>query len=168
MANEINETNSEICRNGQSSSAHDSEETPPEAAVNTEHDDVIIDWNQISARDLDEEAITEVMPTYIEEKKEHLQQLLSAAKTSDFEAVRMHAHAMKGAARNLGISKLSDIAGRLENAAKEKNLSGAEKLLQEIKNEFSKLEAFVSKPNWLEIAKQQAARKMPADHTAPF
>ncbi|MHC4113959.1 MAG: Hpt domain-containing protein [Planctomycetota bacterium] len=167
MKNEISETNSEICRPGQPSSTHDSKETPQEPAVNTEHDEVIVDWNQISARDLDEEVITEVMPTYMKEKKKCLQQLISAVKNSNVEGVRMHAHAIKGAARNLGIIKLSEMAGHLENMAKEEKLSGAEDLLQEIKKEFGKLESFVSKPNWIEIAKEQAAHKTPADSTAP-
>jgi HPt (histidine-containing phosphotransfer) domain-containing protein len=132
-----------------------------------EPEEVMIDWNQITSRGLDEKTITEVMPTYMEEKKKRLQRLISAVKDSDVEGVRMHAHAIKGAARNLGITKLSEIAGSLENMAKEEKLLGAEELLQEIKKEFGKIESFVSKPNWTEIAKEQAARKMPAGSTAP-
>jgi HPt (histidine-containing phosphotransfer) domain-containing protein len=167
MKNEISETKSEIHRPNQPCLIHDSEKTLPAHAVNAEPAEVIIDWNQIAGRGLDEETITEVMPTYMEEKKKRLQQLISAVKNSNVEGVRMHAHAMKGAARNLGITKLSEIAGSLENMAKEEKLSGAEELLREIKKEFGKLESFVSKPNWIEIAKEQATCSMPADSTAP-
>ena len=51
--------------------------------------------------------------------------------------------------------KLSEIAYHLEQMASQEDLSRAEELLQGIKTEFGRFESFVSKPDWIETAKQQ-------------
>jgi hypothetical protein len=40
--------------------------------------------------------------------------------------------------------------------ASQEDLAKAEELLEQIKTEFGKLELFVSQPDWIEIARQQA------------
>ena len=87
----------------------------------------------------------------------HLQGLVSAVESSDAKEVKLHAHAMKGAGRNLGVARLSEVAGQLETMATQEDLSQAQELLKKITDEFEKFEKFVSRPDWIEIAKGKAA-----------
>jgi PAS domain S-box-containing protein len=113
----------------------------------------IIDWAQVAACGLDEQSMKEIIPTYMNDNKEHLRGLTSAVKTSNAKDVQSHAHAIKGAGRNLGVARLSELAGQLQTMALKKDLSEAEELLKDITSEFHRLEEFVSKPDWVEIAK---------------
>jgi two-component system, sensor histidine kinase len=120
-------------------------------------DEVVVDWTKVTAGGLDEQIIKEVLPTYLEESKKHLQGLVSAVDTSNTKEVKLHAHAMKGAGRNLGIVRLSEVAGQLETMATQGDLSQAQELLKKVTDEFDKFEKFVSRPDWIEIAKGKAA-----------
>jgi len=117
----------------------------------------VIDWAKIVANSLDEQIIKEIMPTYLKDNKERLQGLISAVKTANAQDVKLHAHAIKGAGRNMGAARLSEVAWQLETMAAQGDLSEAENILQKIMHEFRRLEEFVSRPNWIEIAKEQAA-----------
>ena len=103
--------------------------------------------------------IKEITPIYLKENKNHLKALISAVEVSDTKNVRLYAHAIRGAGRNMGVEKLSEMAYQLETMALEEDLSKAEQLLQSITTEFHKLEEFVSKTNWIETAKRQATLK---------
>jgi CheY-like chemotaxis protein/HPt (histidine-containing phosphotransfer) domain-containing protein len=120
-------------------------------------DEVVVDWAKITAGGLDEQIIKEVLPTYLEESRKHLHDLVSAVNTSNAKDVKLHAHAMKGAGRNLGVVRLSEVAGQLETMATQGDLSQAQELLKKVTDEFEKFEKFVSRPDWIEIAKGKAA-----------
>ncbi len=115
----------------------------------------IVDWAQVTANGLDEQSMKEIIPTYIKDNKEHLRELIAAVKKGKSKDVKSHAHAIKGAGRNMGAAKLSELAGRLEAMELEGALSKAQTLLNEIISEFHKFEEFVSKPDWVEIAKRE-------------
>jgi CheY-like chemotaxis protein/HPt (histidine-containing phosphotransfer) domain-containing protein len=125
--------------------------------IDNSDNEEVIDWAKIIAGGLDEQIMKEVMPTYLKDNKEHLQGLISAVKTANAIDVKLHAHAIKGAGRNMGAARLSEAAYQLETMAAQGNLSEAEDLLKKIMDEFRRLEEFVSKPDWIEIAKQQTA-----------
>ena len=55
----------------------------------------------------------------------------------------------------MGAAKLSELARQLEAMELEGALSKAQTLLNDIISEFHKLEEFVSKPDWIEIAKRE-------------
>lgn len=103
----------------------------------------------------DEETINQIMPTYIEDNEKHFKELFESIQNNDAEAVKRHAHAIKGAGRNFGAVRLAEVAGRLENAGQNKDMSLAVSLFDEFKVEFEKVMAFISRPDWIEIAKQQ-------------
>ncbi len=117
----------------------------------------VIDWAKIVAGGLDEQIMKEVMPTYLKDNQEHLQGLISAVKTANVQDIKLHAHTIKGAGRNMGAARLSEVAWQLEAMAARGDLSEAENILQKITHEFHRLEEFVSKPDWIEIAKERAA-----------
>jgi len=117
-------------------------------------DEEIIAWDRLIARGFDEQLIEKIMPTCIENNREHLEKLTSAVKKADAGDVELCAHAINGSAGNMGAARLSEIAARLELMAREQDLSDADELLQNITIEFKKLQAFVSNPDWIEIAKR--------------
>ena len=131
-----------------------------DSLVNTEEYKEAIDWNQVLARGFDEELMKEIMPICIEDNKECLKKLTSAVKTFHAKNIELYTHTIGGSASNMGAVKLSEIAFRFEHMASEEDLSDAEKLLQNITTEFGRLKAFVSKPNWIEIAKKQVVNKV--------
>jgi PAS domain S-box-containing protein len=115
----------------------------------------IVDWTQVMANGLDEQLMKEILPTYIKDNKEHIRKLIAAVKKGKSKDVKSHAHAIKGAGRNMGAAKLSELAGQLEAMELEGALSKAQTLLNDIISEFHKLEEFVLKPDWIEIAKRE-------------
>jgi PAS domain S-box-containing protein len=117
-------------------------------------DDVVINWAKIAAGGLDEQVLIEIMPSYLHDQKEHLQALISSVKTGNAKDVALHVHAIKGAGRNLGVTRMTDIAASLESQAQQGDLSQAEELVKEIMFEFSRFEKFVSQSNWIEKAKR--------------
>ncbi|MGA2093531.1 MAG: Hpt domain-containing protein [Sedimentisphaerales bacterium] len=100
------------------------------------------------------------MPTYLASNKEHLQKLISAVKEANTTDIVSHAHAIKGAGRNLGVVPLSKAAMQLEMMARQGDLSKAEELLKSVIFEFDRLEKFVSQPDWVEIAKNSSSAKV--------
>jgi CheY-like chemotaxis protein len=126
----------------------------------TDDNEVIINWAKVLANGIDEQLIKELMPTYLESNKEHLQKLISAVKETNATDIVSHAHAIKGAGRNLGVVRLSKVAMQLEMMARQGDLSKAEELLKSIIFEFDRLEKFVSQPDWVEIAKKSSSTQV--------
>ena len=120
------------------------------------NDEKIIDWSELVIRGMDEAILKEVIPTFLADKKERLNKLTEAVEAGDAKEVKLYTHAIKGGAGNIGAKKLSDAAFELEHMASQEDLSNAGELLEGIKTEFEKFELFVSQPNWIQIAKEQA------------
>ncbi len=78
----------------------------------------------------DEKTVKEVIPTYINDNKRHFNELTEAMKNDDAEAIRHHAHAIKGAGRNFGARHLEDIANQLECRRQEKRYDGSHFVLR--------------------------------------
>ena len=97
------------------------------------------------------------MPTYLANNREHLGELISSVKAANAEDIVSHAHAIKGAGRNLGVVQLSKAALQLETMARQGDLSKKEELLKSIIFEFGRLEKLVSQPDWVEIAKKSSS-----------
>ncbi len=126
----------------------------------------IIHWDRLIARIVEEDLARELMPVCIQDNKTRLAALAEAVEAKDAANVKLYAHAIKGASANLGAEQLSEVAKGLEHMAADGNLSQAEDHLREIQTEFARLEKFVSQPNWIEIAKQQAAEQPACPQTA--
>ena len=122
-------------------------------ATDAEVSEKIINWDQLIDRFGDEDLIEQILPTYLKDNKEHFEKLSEAVKSRDSEAIASHAHAIKGAARNVGAKRLSDIAGRLERAGREDDIETATMVFDELKPEFEKVVSFLSQPDWTKTAK---------------
>ncbi len=119
--------------------------------------EVIINWAKVVAGGIDEEIIQQLMPTYLANNREHMQKLTSAVNEANAIDIVSHAHAIKGAGRNLGVVQLSNVAMQLETMVRQGDLSKKDELLKSIIFEFGRVEKFVSQPDWVETAKKSSA-----------
>jgi PAS domain S-box-containing protein len=154
--------NDVLPKDGVSTARHDNDKVNENylSQMDIPDNEKIIDWAQVTACGLDEQSMKEIIPTYMNDNKEHLRGLITAVKTSNAKDVQSHAHAIKGAGRNLGVARLSELAGQLQTMALKEDLSEAEELLKDITSEFHRLEEFVSKPDWIEMAKEQSTNRL--------
>jgi PAS domain S-box-containing protein len=154
--------NNVLHKDGVSTARHDNDKVNENylSQMDIPDNEKIIDWAQVTACGLDEQSMKEIIPTYMNDNKEHLRGLITAVKTSNAKDVQSHAHAIKGAGRNLGVARLSELAGQLQTMALKEDLSEAEELLKDITSEFHRLEEFVSKPDWIEMAKEQSTNRL--------
>lgn len=129
------------------------ERLPTEASGNLGFEN-IIDWPGLVERLGDEESIEEIILIFLSDVKERIEMLTEAMKASDAEGIKSYAHALKGAAANVGVKRLSDIAYRLECAGREENMVAATPLFDELKDESEKVVTFLSRTDWIEIAKR--------------
>jgi CheY-like chemotaxis protein len=130
--------------------------TEPTGEKSTED---VLDWAQLISRIVDKELVDEIMPICVKDNRERLKMLAAAVENGDSKQVKSYAHSIKGSVANMGAKQLSEAAYRLEQMASQEDLSEAETLLQKITTEFDKFVSFVSKPNWIEIAKNQSSSK---------
>ncbi|MEK6755675.1 MAG: ATP-binding protein, partial [Bacteroidota bacterium] len=122
-----------------------------EAADSTE----ILNWNELINRLGDEELIRDIVPIFLNDNKERIERLTEAVEGGDSKMLKLYAHAVKGAARNIGAIRLSDIAHRLECSGREDDLEAVPSLFDALKTEVEKVVAFLSLEDWIEIAKRE-------------
>jgi HPt (histidine-containing phosphotransfer) domain-containing protein len=103
-----------------------------------------------------EDILREVIPLFISDKKEQLEKLADAMQTGDTEDVKLRAHAIKGGSGNVGAMRLSEAASALEKKASQGDLPCGEVLFERVRAEFLRYESFVSRPDWMDIARQQS------------
>ena len=114
---------------------------PPAAPLPPPADDrPVWDKDDLMDRLMDDEklarTITEVFLTDVPRQLDVLDENLKAA---DAAAIRLHAHAVKGAASNVGGKRLFSVALEMENAAKEQNVPAAAARMPDLRHEFEAL-----------------------------
>lgn len=82
------------------------------------------------------EETTELFQEAMQEILKLIDTLYETVSQQDFELISKRAHVIKGVSRNLRLEQLGDVAFSLETAAKSKDISSCERLLNEIKREF--------------------------------
>ena len=100
----------------------------------------------------DIELIKELIPVFLEDCQERFEKLKTAVLDKDCEAIRFYAHAVKGAAGNVGAQLFSDAAGKLENASKNGDIESAVTIYGELKTEYGKVVLFLSRPDCFQNA----------------
>jgi HPt (histidine-containing phosphotransfer) domain-containing protein len=124
-------------------------------AAGIEDNKEILNWDELIGRLGDEELIREIVPIFLKDNRERLEMLTEAIKTGDAKAVKLYAHAVKGAGRNIGAKQLSDTAHRLECAGREGDIEAAVSLFDMLKVELEKVMTFLSQSDWIEVAKRE-------------
>ena len=119
----------------------------------------VINFDKLISRLGDEELIKEVVPIFLNDSQERVEKLQEAVLSKDSEAIKFYSHAIKGAARNVGAERLSDIAGRLESLSRERDLESVGSFYEELKTEYEKVVSFLSQPDWIETAKNKSQKE---------
>jgi len=82
--------------------------TDQEKVVSTEPETVIID-----------EELEDLIPGYLENRRQDIALILSALERNDFETIRAIGHKMKGSGGGYGFDRITEIGRDLEAAAKQ-------------------------------------------------
>jgi len=67
----------------------------------------------------------------------------------------MYTHKLRGLARHVAATKLTDMLYPLETKAGNGEMEGTEILFADIRTEYDKLESFLSQPNWSKLAERK-------------
>jgi HPt (histidine-containing phosphotransfer) domain-containing protein len=95
------------------------------------------------------EILHEVIHVFLEEDfPQQIKKLKDGIPARDTDAVKQSAHSIKGAVRSLGGKAAGDTALKLEEMGRNKNLTGAEKALQQLEQEITLFKEYYSKYNW--------------------
>jgi len=141
----------------QTTSSKPHQSTPPQVQPQTDQvQGQIIDWERLVDRLMDENLISDVIPVYLEDNKQRMQKLAEAVAAGRADQVKLYAHAIKGAAANMGATRLTELAYQLECAGRDGDRDKIETLFPQVQAEFNRVVEFLSKDNWMEIAKTAA------------
>lgn len=155
LGEEIDSVKSEVDQFSQLCSDGASQQSELTGPANEQGSEVPVDYTAIMKAYGDEDIIKEIAEIILEEGPQSIESLAEAIRAENSEDIMYCGHKLKGTARHVGATQLSEKAGRVERAGNEKDINTAASLLGDIQSEFEKLASFLSKPNWMEIAKQQ-------------
>ena len=93
---------------------------------------------------LEEEEFLELVRLFAEVSTDDLARLESSLRMGNSEQVREAAHSIKGAALNLGLNDISEIARIVEDKAREDSLEGVAEAVKEIRMKLDLLMASVN------------------------
>ena len=88
---------------------------------------------------------------FVEHQGGWLETLQALIEQGQAEQIGKEAHALKGAARTLGADRIAAVALRLEEIGKMDALENAEEVLEELREEWQRLDEFIRMPNWMEV-----------------
>jgi HPt (histidine-containing phosphotransfer) domain-containing protein len=89
---------------------------------------------------IDDEDILELIPDYLEIRRDEMSALRDAAAQKDFETLRGIGHKMKGSGGGYGLDRISEIGSKLESSAKEKDISVVEKEIADLQDYLDRVE----------------------------
>ena len=92
---------------------------------------------------LEKEDYLELLELLVGSATEDLKNLKEAVVTNDPERAVRAAHSLKGAAANLGLMDLSEVAKQAEMEAREGVLAGIDEKIEALRNELSRITAIV-------------------------
>ncbi|MFC1676865.1 CBS domain-containing protein [Planctomycetota bacterium] len=118
-------------------------------------DENIINWDSIMKIIGDEDMVKKIVTIFLDDGPKSIEFIDQAIKKSNSKDVRLYAHRLKGSSRHICAERLGEVAYHLECAGNEGNIDAAVGFFDELKIEFEKVKAFLSKSDWIEIAKQQ-------------
>jgi len=129
-------------------------------------DDVVeipIDWFVLLENIEDEGVIISVVDALPGNIRDTLQKLSDATKIKASSEVELHAHSLKGVSTMLGAHRLHAKTHQLECAGKQNNTAIFDPLFDEIQQGFDDVMAFLSQPDWVEVAKEHDRNKQKAE-----
>ncbi len=92
----------------------------------------------------DESFLEELLALYFEDFPKKMEQLQMAIEQKKFELIRKLGHGLKGSSSTLSLTFLQEASFKMEIAGGDKNIVKANKALAFLKQEFKRLEDFLS------------------------
>ncbi|MBI4838782.1 MAG: response regulator [Nitrospirae bacterium] len=92
----------------------------------------------------DREFFKEMLKEFLNYIPEHLKTLSEAAASGDADVMQIEAHSIKGAAGNLSADKVYSLALSIEHKARDRSISDASLLINELKDEVDRLNEFAT------------------------
>lgn len=93
---------------------------------------------------LEEDEYRELIELFVTTGSADFQNIQSALTNSDADQVMRSAHTIKGAAGNLGLIEVSDVAKIIEDNAGNNQLDGLESAVADLQKHFEEIDAFVN------------------------
>jgi HPt (histidine-containing phosphotransfer) domain-containing protein len=93
---------------------------------------------------LEEDEYRELVELFVDTGTADFEKIQSGLASSDAEQVMRSAHTIKGAAGNLGLTDVSDVAKIIEENAVENHLEGLSQAVRQLKTHFEAIDAFVN------------------------
>jgi HPt (histidine-containing phosphotransfer) domain-containing protein len=93
---------------------------------------------------LEEEEFLELIELFLDTGRADFQKIESGLANHDADQVMRSAHTIKGAAGNLGLEEISDIAKLIEENADNNILEGLDQAVSSLRSHFESINAFVS------------------------
>jgi len=76
--------------------------------------------------------LEELIPGFMENRRQDIEKLLSASANGDFECLRSIGHSLKGVGGGYGFMRITELGAAIETAAREKNTDIARKCIIEL------------------------------------
>lgn len=107
----------------------------------------ISDKNKIEVR-VDKE-LRDIVPDFLEHKKQDCLDMLKALKMKDYEFIRLHGHSIRGTGGSYGFKRITEIGEKIEALALEleKNSKQLEKNSKQLEREIAELSSYLEKVN---------------------
>jgi HPt (histidine-containing phosphotransfer) domain-containing protein len=93
---------------------------------------------------LEEDEYRELIELFISTGSAEFQRLQTALSASDFDQMVRSSHTIKGAAANLGLLDVQNVAGNIEKTASANSLDGLTEAMQTLGKHFKSIETFVN------------------------
>lgn len=119
------------------------------SAVVVHADTAPLDWADLYGRIPDEGLIVQFAASFVESTPQQIEALKRSLASKDNSRIECDAHALKGAAANLGAIRLAKAAWHLEEAARDQQGDAYGELFLRIQDEYAALMELLSHPDWI-------------------
>jgi PAS domain S-box-containing protein len=150
---------SEVDQLSQLCSGEKSTDEPTCELADVQNNEIIISWSAIMETCGDEDMVEEIVKIFLKDAPRCMEFIAKAIKTQNSQDTKLYAHRLKGSAGHIAAKQLSEIAYCLECAGVKEDIEEAALLFDDLRNNFGKVMSFLSKADWMEVAKQQENSK---------
>lgn len=85
------------------------------------------------------EELKDIIPAYLERRKEDTAQLNDLMAKNDFEGIMRIAHKLKGNGASFGFDHITELGDKMNQAAKSENTEEVRKIIQDFENEIQQI-----------------------------
>jgi len=83
--------------------------------------------------------LKDIIPAYLERRKEDTTQLNELMAKNDFEGIMRIAHKLKGNGASFGFDHITELGDKMNQAAKSENTEEVRKIIKEFENEIQQI-----------------------------